>query len=364
MATGLVLALLLAAQPVRAIPQLLMDLRSGEVMFANEAGQPWHPASLTKLMTAFVAFEAIASGRVNLDTPVIISANAAKAPPSKVGLPVDTGLRLEDALYLMLVKSANDVSTAIAETISGSERQFIADMNLAAASLGMTGTRFANANGLHDPEQVTTARDLALLTLAILRRHGNFQPMFQTFSVRLGKARLDSNNDLLTGYAGTIGMKTGYVCAAGLNIVATAERGNRFLVAIILGGSSARERNEMAASLLDQGFSGRNNHMGQIGQIANIAAPPVDMRPKVCGREAAEYGDARKAEFPAGLEGQPSFLTASVPPREVSVTTLGRIRQVPLPRRRPAHTPVAPVVAAADVEPGPLIALPRPRPSR
>ncbi len=132
----LVLTFFWCAGPASALPQLLLDMRTGEVLFENEAGRPWHPASLTKLMTAYAAFEAVSAGRVTLETPVVMTANALKAPPSKMGFPVGTAVTLEDALYLMVVKSANDVAIAIGETIAGSEPEFVQLMNRHAANLG------------------------------------------------------------------------------------------------------------------------------------------------------------------------------------------------------------------------------------
>src|SRR5690554_892066 len=143
--------------PALAIPQLLVDMRTGEVLYENDAGVPWHPASLTKLMTALLAFEAIETGQATLQTPVITTANALSVPSSKMGFPVDTAISLEDALYLLIVKSANDIAVAIGETIGGSEPAFVAMMNQRAQMLGLTATHFVNPHGLHDPAQVTSA---------------------------------------------------------------------------------------------------------------------------------------------------------------------------------------------------------------
>lgn len=349
----------LAAPLAMANPRLLVDMRTGEVLFAEEAGQPWHPASLTKLMTAYVTFEAISSGRVSLDTPVIISARALAEPPAKVGLPVDTAMSMKDALYLMLVKSANDVAVAVAETVSGSVENFVAEMNATAAALGLDATHYVNPHGLHDPDQVTSARDLAILALAIRTRHPEYDAIFQTETVMLGKARLESQNNLLTHFAGTTGMKTGFVCSSGLNMVATAERGGKDLMAVILGGSSARERSEEAAELLLEGFAGQLSGSGLgIAALANSDGPATDMRPLICGKEAKAYVAARQQAYPYGLEGKPTFLGDTVAARSYRAATLGRIRDVPLPKPRPlwAPEPPSPPVAALAVP------LPRPRP--
>lgn len=340
--------------PAQAIPALLVDMRTGEVLHEQEAGKPWHPASLTKLMTAYVTFQAIDEGRVDLDTPVVMSRNALSAPPSKIGPPVDTAYTLEDALYLLLVKSANDVAIAIAETVGGSEARFVEMMNATAAELGMSATHYVNPNGLHADAQVTTARDLALLALNIRYHYPRYADIFATRSVRLGRARLDSHNDLLTRFAGTTGMKTGYVCESGLNIVATVERQGRSLMAIVLGGASSRERGQMAAHMVTQALSGAYTGSGKVvTAIRNETAAPVDMSPYICGSEARDYKDGRRAAFPYGLEGEPDLLTDDIAARTYAAASLGRIRDVPMPRPRPLWAPEAEVAE---------IPMPRPRP--
>ena len=157
------LALLLTTiAPAYAIPQLLIDAKTLQVLYAEDAGQPWHPASVTKLMTAYLAFAAIKDGRVTLDTPVTISQHAWNQAPAKSGLEVGESVSLKDALYIMLVKSANDMAIAIAETIGGGDdKTFVAQMNLMAKQMGMTATHYDNPNGLKSPGQISTARDLA-----------------------------------------------------------------------------------------------------------------------------------------------------------------------------------------------------------
>ena len=365
--------------PAWAGPQLVVDRTNLEVLYAQDAGQPWHPASLTKLMTAYVAFEEIAKGSVTLDTPVTISRNAINVAPSKSGLEVDSAISMRDALYILIVKSANDVAVAIAETIGGSEAGFVAKMNDVAMRMGLTATHYVNPHGLHDAAQVTSARDLAVLALYIEQNFPQYMPMFSTGVVRLGTSKLESNNGLLEGFAGATGMKTGYVCASGLNLVATVDRNGRRLLAVVLGGSSGRERNERAAELFLQALSGS---MGQTGQsvlsVANaVGAAPVDMRPLICGKGSAEYVKAQEIAFPMGLKGQPSYLTDQIALREYQAVDLGRIRTgIALPRPRPYHEPTfaspAPQQSAsleeASLRPGisavggAQVPLPRPRP--
>jgi D-alanyl-D-alanine carboxypeptidase len=357
MCVAFVVIAALSAAPGSANPLLLVDMYSGEVLYAHEAGQPWHPASLTKLMTAYVAFEAIASGRVTLDTPVIMSARALEEPPAKIGMPLDSAVTLRDALYFLIVKSANDVAVAIAETISGSLEQFVAEMNRTAKALGLSATHYVNPNGLHDPDQVTSARDLAVLALSIRAHYPQYDEFFSTGTVRIGKAWLKSQNNLLTGFAGTDGMKTGYVCSSGLNMVATSKRGDKALMAVVLGSASARERGEMAAQMLTEGFSGQLHGLGlTVVALANGGGPVTDMRPLICGSEARTYASERKKAYPYGLKDEPSFLTDTVTPSVYTVHPLGRMRNVPLPRMRPLWAPEPPPPPSIDIP------LPRPRP--
>ncbi|NGP19233.1 D-alanyl-D-alanine carboxypeptidase family protein [Devosia aurantiaca] len=373
----LAIALSLAALvPAWANPMLLVDRSNLQVLYAQEAGQPWHPASLTKLMTAYVVFEELSKGTVTLDTPVTISKNAFNQAPSKSGLKVDSSISLKDALYILVVKSANDIAVALAETVAGNETAFVAKMNDVAQRMGLSGTHFVNPHGLHNAAQVTTARDLAVLSLYIEQTFPQFMPMFGTGVVRLGNARLESNNGLLEGFAGTTGMKTGYVCASGLNIVATVDRGGRKLLAVVLGGSSGRERNERAAEMLSAALNGQYQSTGQnVLALSNATGvTPVDMRSRICGKEAEAYVKSQEALFPIGMAGQPSFLTDKIAMHEYTAVDLGRVRNnIALPRPRPAHTPTfsAPLASAALKGPvttpvaagGLNIPMPRPRPA-
>jgi D-alanyl-D-alanine carboxypeptidase len=341
-AVPLLIVSLFLTGPVAANPMLLVDMRTGEVLYNDDGGKPWHPASLTKLMTAYVAFAAVAQGRISLDTPIKISKNAWNQAPSKSGLAVGSSITLRDALYILVVKSANDIAVAIAEAVSGSTDAFVGEMNAMAKAMGLSATHYANPHGLHHASQVTSARDLAVLTLYIRRDYPQYLPMFQTEAVTLGKASLESNNGLLMHFEGTTGMKTGYVCASGLNIVATVNRGGRELLGVVLGGSSARERNEMTAEMFLRGLSGAVKGTGKsIVDLRNSDGVPVNMRPLICGKEAKEYVAGREAAYPMGLKGQPSYLTDKISGVVYSATDLGIIVNVPLPRPRPGYAPMA-----------------------
>jgi len=338
--------ILAAASPAIANPRLLVDMDTGEVLYADEAGQPWHPASLTKMMSAYMAFAAIKSGRISLDSTIKVSRNAWNQAPAKSGLAIGSSITLRDALYVMIVKSANDIAVAVGEAVSGSEKDFVAEMNQMAKAMGLSATHFVDPNGLHADGQVTSARDLAMLALYIHRDYPQYLDMFSTEKVRLGKASLETNNGLLEHFQGTTGMKTGYICASGLNIVATVQRDGRNLLAVVLGGSSARERNEMAAELVLKGLAGSVSGTGQsVVALQNLDAEPVNMRAQICGKQAKQYIAERQEAFPMGLKGHPSYLNDEIDGAVYTATDLGVIVDIPPPRPRPAWAPKAVAIA-------------------
>ena len=257
-ALGAALVLVLfALWPVRAVagPMLLFDVSNERVLYSVDADRPWYPASLTKIMTAYLAFEAIKQGKLSLDGKLVSSEVSAKMPASKIGIKVGGQISVELGLKSLIVKSANDVAVMIAEAVSGSHDAFIVRMNATARRLGMTATHFANPNGLPDPAQRTTARDLARLTVAVLRdfpEHAHFWAMPR---MRIGRRRLRSHNSLLRTFKGANGIKTGFICDSGFNIVASAERDGRQLIAVVLGAPSPRDRGIRAKNLLDYGFN-------------------------------------------------------------------------------------------------------------
>lgn len=320
---------------------LLVDASTLQVLYAEDAGQPWHPASVTKLMTAYLAFAAIKAGRVTLDTPVTISQHAWNQAPAKSGLEVGESVSLKDALYIMLVKSANDMAVAIAETIGGDEKSFVAQMNLMAKQMGMTATHYDNANGLKSPGQISTARDLAIIALYVKRDYPEYAPIFSTQWVQLGTHKLETSNGLLQHFSGVTGMKTGFICQSGLNIVATVERDGRSLLAVVLGASSVRERNELTAQMFLRGLSGALAPTGQtVVDITDVDADPVDMSPLICGKKAKAYIKQRAADFPMGLKGQPSYLTDRIAGPTYVATELSKVvGDVPMPRPRPDAAP-------------------------
>ncbi|RWF78033.1 MAG: D-alanyl-D-alanine carboxypeptidase, partial [Mesorhizobium sp.] len=208
-------ALPVLAGPALANPTIVFDLGNGKILQHQEAFKRWYPASLTKLMTAYVAFRAIAAGEVQLDSPIKVTKRSAGEPPSKMGFKPGSVMRLDNALKMMLVKSANDVAMAVGENIGGSQAAFAERMNTEARRLGMTGTHFVNPNGLFSPDQYTTARDLGLLVMAIRIEFPQYAPWFSIEGLAVGKKQIPNYNLLIGRYPGADGMKTGFVCPSG-----------------------------------------------------------------------------------------------------------------------------------------------------
>jgi D-alanyl-D-alanine carboxypeptidase len=236
-------------------PAILFDATSGQVIYAEDPDDSWYPASLTKIMTAYLTFEALKAGKLTLDQKITVSETANLQPPSKVGLPVGGELTVDVALQALIVKSANDVAVMLAEAIAGSDTAFIYKMNETAKRLGMTRTTFVNPNGLPAPDQQTTARDLAKLTRAVITQYPEHAHYWAMPEMRIGKIRLTTHNALLKTFEGADGFKTGFTCDSGFNVVASATRDNRRMVAVVLGEPNGQTRAIRAASMLEHGFN-------------------------------------------------------------------------------------------------------------
>jgi len=285
----LVGAVLLAPSGAWAGPALVFEPYNGTVFYAEDPDALWFPASLTKLMTAYVTFQALKAGTVTPDTKVVCSLKATQQAPSKLGLPVGGEITLDVALKVLIVKSANDVAVMVAETVAGSEEAFVARMNEAAQHLGMTRTSFANVNGLPDERQVTTARDLAKLARAIIVEFPEHADLFTTVQLQVGKQLVRTHNGMLVSYPGADGMKTGFICDSGFNIVVSATREGRKLVAVILGEPSIASRRDRASDLLDNGFkryfwkSLFGTSLDGLAIQASLSTGPTHLRDSVCG---------------------------------------------------------------------------------
>lgn len=263
--------------PVVAGPYLVVDAATGEALLQRDPGAAWYPASLTKLMTLFLVFEDLKAGRLTLATPVPFSQHAANMPPSKLGLAPGASITVEQAIQSLVARSANDVAAAVAEKLSGSEAAFAQRMTQTARRLGMTATEFRNAHGWPDPGQVTTARDLAILTLALMRDVGEYYPYFQTREFMLGNQRVGPGVKFVEMYAPYAdGLKTGFICSSGFNIVGSAVRDGRRLIAIALGFRRADLRDEFLVRLFDQAFALKTaGSRPKIWQVPNAAGHPT-----------------------------------------------------------------------------------------
>lgn len=269
-----------------AAPHIVVDTGSGEVLLEQDSADQWYPASLTKLMSAYVTFRAISAGELKDGSPVVISRFAARQPPSKMGYRAGVQIRVDTALKIIIVKSANDVSVALAEAVAGTVKSFVARMNDEAKRLGMVSTNFVNSNGLHGQDQVTSARDMALLATTIFREYPQYLKYFASVAVKTPKKLHYSYNLLLERFEGANGMKTGFVCASGYNMVASASRNGRNLLAVVLGRSSQTDRAVEAARLLEAGFKVSSGSRNLFVQPATTGNPAKNMRPILCTETA------------------------------------------------------------------------------
>ena len=266
----------------RAGPTLLIDTSTGDVLASENADATWFPASLTKLMTAYVVFEAVKSSKIAWNGPLALSDKARGQPATRIGLKPHIPLTIEGGVRGMIMRSANDFSMALAEAIGGSEEGFSELMNATAKRLGMTRTRFANPHGLPDPEQITTARDMAILTLALLKDFPDRAEVFATPQFVIHKGTFHSQNDLMRTFAGADGMKTGFTCGAGYNVVASATRNGRRLIVVVLGAVTRPARSQRAAELLQAGFDhvdGVKPLMEKTTRLADLAMSTAELIP-------------------------------------------------------------------------------------
>ncbi len=234
---------------------LILDATSGRELVADRADELRHPASLTKLMTIYLTFSALDSGRLSLGDALPVSINALNAPPTKIGLPPGGTVNVRDATMALVTRSANDAAIVLAEAIGGDEATFAQLMTQKARQLGMTSTVYRNASGLPNREQVTTARDLARLAFALMRDFPHYYAVFSVQSYPYRGRILENHNRMLLSYEGADGLKTGYTVASGFNLVMSAMRDNRRLIGVVMGGDSAGQRDRMMADLMDYGFA-------------------------------------------------------------------------------------------------------------
>lgn len=267
------------AKPVSA--SIVVDAETGEVLSRSNADTLSYPASLTKMMTLYLLFDAIDSGKVKLTDKIKFSANAAGEPATNLNAKAGYTIQVETAILALIIRSANDVATAVGEHLAGSEQEFARLMTRKARELGMSKTTFRNANGLPNPDQRTTARDMAVLGVALLRDHPDYYGYFSRTKFTYRGVAYATHNRVLKKFEGADGMKTGYIRASGFNIVTSAERDGRRIVAVVLGGSSAPTRDKQVIKLMAAGFDIRTGAGDVLVAKAPGSAGPTKATPVV-----------------------------------------------------------------------------------
>jgi D-alanyl-D-alanine carboxypeptidase len=353
-ASAAAIALSASAQAY-ANPHILVDVQSGRVLEHEEAFRKWYPASLTKLMTVYTVFDAVRAGQISLDTPIVMSKRAAAQPPAKMYFKPGQKLTLDSALKILMVKSANDIAVAVAEAVGGTQEAFVLKMNAEAAKLGMTDSHFVNPNGLPGKGQYTTARDLAVLSVALRREFPQYAGYFSLEGITTGTKNVPSINVLIGRFAGADGMKTGFICASGFNQIGSATRNGHTLVAVVLGANSLAERADDAANLLEKGFttpfSGNDTLQtlkpygpGQ-DQVADVTADICSAKGAQARSETRDPTGRMKVQSPYihEMDHDPNFVFAGLipgqnepqPDKLATADTAGTIAKVPVPLPRP-----------------------------
>jgi D-alanyl-D-alanine carboxypeptidase len=320
---------LAAPNHARAEAQLLIEASTGKVLHAENATYPWYPASVTKLMTAYTTLRAVREKKVTFNTLLTVSKNAAAQQPTKMGFKIGTTVTIDNALKMLMVKSANDMAVTIAEGVGGSIEGFADMMNANARRLGMSQSNFVNPNGLPAENHVSSARDLGILARALIREFPEHDSYWHISSIRYGSRVYRNYNSLIDRYPGADGMKTGFICASGYNVVASASRNGRRLIAVILGAYSGAVRAQKAAQLLERGFNSGGltwltPSLGTVDALAPIDAQPPNLRDEMCGghrrkpasednEEEEPNPDAAAANGEAGSDGQ-AFMLSSLKP--------------------------------------------------
>jgi len=319
---------LAGAGRAQAEAQLLIEASTGKVLHAENATYPWYPASVTKLMTAYTTLRAIKEARISFNTLLPVSRNAAAQQPTKMGFAAGTNVTVDNALKMLMVKSANDMAVAIAEGVGGSIGGFADLMNANARRLGMSQSNFVNPNGLPAENHITSARDLAILARALIREFPEYDSYWHISSIRYGNRVMRNYNSLIDRYPGADGMKTGFICASGYNVVASATRNGRRLIAVVLGAWSGAVRAQKAAQLLERGFSSAGlswltPSLGTVDALAPIDAQPPNLREEMCGghrrKPPSEENEEEQEESTTSASGesdngQQAFMLSSLKP--------------------------------------------------
>ncbi len=294
---------------------IVVDAETGGILQATNATETRHPASLTKMMTLFMTFKALDQGKLNLQNTLPVSSFAASQSPSKLGLRTGQQVKVEHLILGLVTQSANDAAVVLAEALAGSEERFGQMMTKEARAIGMTGTRFVNASGLPDPRQITTARDMAILSRALLYAFPHYYGYFSRASFTYKGVKHDNHNRLMQRYDGMDGIKTGFIRASGFNLAASAKRDGRRLIAVVFGGQSARSRDDQVAELLNDTFA-------RIGARPNLVAQTRQALPEVAANADSVSDNfmppnpARRPDF----TDEPTQLAQAIEQNEVEAT--------------------------------------------
>jgi D-alanyl-D-alanine carboxypeptidase len=321
-------------------PALVVEVDSGRVLHAERATDPWFPASITKLMTTYVALDLVRQGRASMDQLLTVSERAEALPPSKMAFKPGTQIRLDNALKIIMVKSANDVAATIAENLGGSIEGFADLMNDEAQRLGMHESHFVNPHGLPDDRNQTSARDMAILARALLREFPNQEYLFHIGAIQFGRRIMRNHNGLIGRYPGADGMKTGFICAGGFNVVATATRNGRRLITVVLGSPSANERTLKAAELFDRGFVSRATFASPTLEAlpaSNLREPP-NMRSVICDRRGPVPEEDDAPATVSNESGTPNLFSSNI--LAFAGSGPDDFQRTPLAPRSPAVQPI------------------------
>lgn len=286
---------------------LVIDAATGTVLSADAPNHLWYPASLTKMMTVYVALSEIEAGRLSFDDKIKVSAAAANVSPVRFGLKAGQVITVREAINAAIVASGNDAAVALAEKVGGSEAAFADRMTAMARSLGMPRTVFRNATGLPDDGQVTTARDMAVLAMALLRDYPEHYPLFNQRSVTIGKRSRGTVNSILGSYQGADGFKTGFTCGSGYNLVASVERDGRRVIGVVLGSTSRGQRVAEMTRLLNKAFAADKTATVTLAALASQAAdegaPPTILTGGACNAAQLAGGEGGIITSAARLSG-------------------------------------------------------------
>ncbi|MCO5164265.1 MAG: D-alanyl-D-alanine carboxypeptidase [Mesorhizobium sp.] len=288
---------------------VVIDANTGKTLYASSADSPRYPASLTKMMTLYMTFEAMSAGRISKDTRVVFSKHAASRPPTKLGVRAGGSITVEQAILGLVTKSANDAAAALGELLGGSEANFARMMTAKAHKLGMRSTTFRNASGLPDASQKTTARDMAILGMSLREHYPKYYSYFSTRSFAFGKSRMANHNKLLGRVKGVDGIKTGYTRASGFNLVSSVKIGDRKIVAVVMGGASGRSRDAEMARLIETYMPKASSR----GSNPLVAARTIEPQAPIVASVAAEPFKAKNVPAPEARP-EPAVETAYARP--------------------------------------------------